>query len=139
MMKTGIMILLMAAGILTATLNSTTGPEDEERNQELEDILRTPTFNNSTLTNSTREFDDVDEDILEEEEELSDAETNSSNMSKLQIALWVCVAILALLASLVIFIFVVKGRKERSEAQAIKDQDKRQEKIEGLSIAKRDH
>lgn len=137
MMKTGIMILLMAAGILTATLNSTTGPEDEERNQELEDILRTPTFNNSTLTNSTREFDDVDEDILEEE--LSDAETNSSNMSKLQIALWVCVAILALLASLVIFIFVVKGRKERSEAQAIKDQDKRQEKIEGLSIAKRDH
>ena len=137
MMKTGIMILLMAAGILTATLNSTTGPEDEERNQELEDILRTPTFNNSTLTNSTREFDDVDEDILEEEE-LSDAETNSSNMSKLQIALWVCVAILALLASLVIFIFVVKGRKERSEAQAIKDQDKRQEKIEGLSIAKRD-
>ena len=137
MMKTGIMILLMAAGILTATLNSTTGPEDEERNQELEDILRTSTFNNSTLTNSTREFDDVDEDILEEE--LSDAETNSSNMSKLQIALWVCVAILALLASIVIFIFVVKGRKERSEAQAIKDQDKRQEKIEGLSIAKRDH
>ena len=136
-MKTGMMILLMATGILTANLNSTTGPEDEERNLGLEDILGSSTLTNST----TRDYDDVDEDIVEEE--LSDAETNSSNMSAQEIGLWVCVAILALLASIVIFMYVMKGRKDRSVApeaatQAIKDQDKRQEKIGGVSIVKRD-
>merc|ERR1719495_547409 len=137
MMKTGILILLMAAGILTASLDSTSGsgPEEEERNQdqELEDILgedltdmqeylQEPTENNSTnLLNTTNKFDVLDEDIVEKE--LSDAETNSSDMSTLEITLTVTGSLGAfvLLSCIVIFIFVRKGRQAPEAAsQSIK-------------------
>ena len=59
MMKTGMLILLMAAGILTASLRTTSGPEDEERSQ-----LEKPLDNKSTTP--TNQFKVVDEDIVEE-------------------------------------------------------------------------
>ena len=89
-------ILLMAAGVLTSSLDSGGGREDEDR--ELEDILgedylKEPAENIS-MTNVTNKFD---EDIVEEE--LSDAEANSSTMATWEIAIWTCVGLLGLLVA----------------------------------------
>ena len=144
MMNTGILILLMASGILTASLDSSSGPDEEERDQDLDDILgeeltdmqeylQEPTENNSTnLTNTTSKFDVLDEDIVEKE--LSDAETDSSDMSTLEITLVTTGSFgaLVLLSCILlsIYFFLRKGRQAPEAAtQAIKGQDQRQEKI----------
>ena len=112
-------ILLMAAGIL----NSSGGGLDEDR--ELEDILgedylKEPAENIS-MTNVTNKFD---EDIVEEE--LSDAEANSSTMATWEIAIWTCVGLLGLLSVILLIIFVVKGCKtdcrDEDEDQKVKEE-----------------
>ena len=74
MMNTGILILLMASGILTASLDSSSGPDDEERDQDLDDILG-------------EELTDMQEYLQEPTENLLEVTAPRSEVTNLAVAL----------------------------------------------------